>query len=227
MRDSMSLALWALGVIWNLKSISMLNRLRLWKKTCALYVAFLPFADLHRPKDQLDRTMKSALLSALYDYETDWVRVVDPFLSISFRLLEQYVHGEALIALAKNLFILDWGRQLSSDGLERGGLAMQFYADYIGSLWLAPLSTDEVHLLGRKLQLVDDLMDVERDLAAEHQNCFLTGDWPLFMDELKRFLESDFFEKLRRRSWVYAYLHSKCKWKLKQMEVPWPPSLPL
>lgn len=217
------LAIWAFLVLWNFKSITPRNRFRLWKKSGALYLAFLAFTDEKRPKGQLERALKSAIMSAMYDYETDWARVDDPYQSLSFTLLEEWVESDELSREAKDLFWLDWGGSLSTHGLERGGAALKFYAGYIGAQWLSQYTVYNLISFGNKLQIVDDCMDLPYDSAAKHKNCFLTNQRGQFMRELSDFLESVFFQELSRRSWVYRYLYRKCQENLQKMKGGWCP----
>src|SRR3989344_1618322 len=146
-------ALWALAVLWKFKTIRRIDRLRLWMKTVRLYASLLAFTDAWRPKQQLGNAAICSLITALYDYETDWVPISNKKDSITVRIIHQYVgHGYAS-AIAEKLFQEDLGDQLTADGLERGSVAFALYRSVIGSTWLKAYSVQDVAALGRLLQI--------------------------------------------------------------------------
>jgi hypothetical protein len=79
--------------------------------------------------------MISAVLSALYDYDTDWVRTSDPASSMFYQqvdvLLADHPAREESSTTVKNLFQMDWEGKFSADGLERGGVALRSYRKII------------------------------------------------------------------------------------------------
>lgn len=213
---------WALRTLWGLKEISRLNRLRLWRKSFNLYLAFLAFTDKKRPTLQLKRAMISAYLSAVYDYDTDWIRTKNPETSMFFRelrrLLKDHPNEEAAIKAAEDLFQIDWENKLSVHGLERGSVALRFYWLVIRSEWMEDYTENEIDSFGRKLQIVDDILDWEKDTEKGHTNCFNTEEKISYVVEGERFLDSPFFCKLVKNSWIYWLLRRTCKRKLRRME---------
>lgn len=211
-------SVWALLIIGELSEIKIINRWLLWRKSLRLYLSFLAFTDVNRPQLQLRRTMICAVVSAIYDYDTDWVKTSSPDTSIFFRLLDSLLkdHSERkeIIRQTRNLFRLDWQNCLSVDGLERGSVALTVYRLIIGSRWLSIYSQGDINLFGRKLQIVDDLLDLEKDKQAGDTNCLLTSNKDAFIQELSAFFESDFFGKLKKNSRIYRKLHSLCLEKL-------------
>jgi 4-hydroxybenzoate polyprenyltransferase len=195
----------------------MVDRLRLWRKSFNLYLSFLAFTDRKRPVEQLYRAMLSAVLSAVYDYDSDWEfgdRKGGNFLS----LLQLIENGEAR-AIAERLFVRDVAHTLAEDGLDRGSVALRFYSLAITSEWLDGYTPERIARYGRKLQIVDDLLDLEEDRTAGDINCFLLeGRTQEFAMELREFLESDFFNELKSRSWVYRFLEKRLRRKLSAME---------
>ena len=118
---------WAFVILYKEKTISRMDRFRLWKKSLNQFVCFLAFTDKKRPVQQLEGAMVSAVLSAIYDYETDWVRIKDINNSIYLKLLKQYAFLSLAYERARQLFISDWKGELSEHGLERGSIALVFY----------------------------------------------------------------------------------------------------
>lgn len=202
MKTYIQLCLWALAVLWKLKTITKADRLRLWRKTLNLFLCFLPFTDKERPGAQLRGAMICALLSALYDYETDWVPIQGPD-SLYRDLLYQLVDDVGARKIAWELFEADLHNRLSKHGLERGSEALAFYRIVIGSEWLGKCSAREIESHGRSLQIVDDILDLEEDRANGHTNCLLTDEREQYLREAKEFSESDFCRALERNSMIY------------------------
>lgn len=212
---------WALQVLWELTEISIVNRLRLWRKSRNLFLAFLAFTDRERPAEQLSGAMSCAVLSAVYDYDTDWIRTPDPEASFFFRLLNSLLQDHpsrtSAITIARKLFRTDWGNRLSVSGLERGSAALRFYRLVIGSRWMAEYSDDEIDFYGRNLQIIDDLIDRESDARSGDTNCFLTPDAQLCADQIRLFFLSRFYCALEENSLFYRLFRVRCERKLKEI----------
>lgn len=210
--------IWALELHW-------VERVWLWWKSAHLYLAFLAFTDKERPADQLRRAALSAVLSAVYDFETDMVRadgvrLTDPEQSISFRLLDQHVESDEAQHIARELFRKDWGKQLSKSGIERGGPALLFYTLVIGSAWMRRYSREQILEFGNRLQVVDDLLDRGKDRERGHHNCFVRDDPIRWATVVIMFLASEFYRELEDNSWVYRLIRRKCKHALTQSNLP-------
>lgn len=201
--------LWALAVLWQQKTITRGNRVLLYRKTLKLFICFLAFTDRGRPWKQTQGAMRCAVLSALYDYETDWIRIESLSDSIYLRLLEKYVDDPKIRIPAQTLFEDDWNGVLTTDGLERGSIAFTFYNAMIGSTWLKAYSAKEITELGRLLQILDDVLDLELDRAAGHTNCLLV-DYGRYLAEARNFIESDFFKVLEGNVRAYSQLRERC-----------------
>lgn len=205
------MCLQALVVLWQLKKITGVYRLKLWLKSLNLYFCFLAFADKERPKDQRWNAMVAAFLSAVYDHDTDWSVVMD-YESSNFRLLlEKYVRDEDVVKIARSLFERDLTGKLSEDGLERGSAAFTFYTAIIGSVWMDCYTPQEINVLGRLLQIIDDLLDFDNDKKKGHKNCLLCSNRDFFLVEAQVFLEGNFYHQLEDHSRVYRILKLKCQ----------------
>lgn len=214
MKAHLKLAFWALQILWGLKGIWPVDRFRLWKKSINLYLAFLTFTDTERPFDQLQSAMLCAILSAVYDYDTDWTfgnqngKNILPLL--------QHIKSREAQALATNLFNAEVKHDLSEDGLERGSIALRFYWLVINSVWMRNYTQEQIDDFGRKLQILDDILDLENDRLADDMNCLLLEDQAqAFVAEAEVFLKSDFFGMLKKNSLVYRMLEGKVKKKLR------------
>ncbi len=205
------LCLWAFVVLWKLDTIRMVDRLKLFRKTLRLYLCFRAFADVKPRFSQLRGAMIAGLFSAVYDYETDWRPVASLNDSYCLSLLMRYAPDGYPRESARALFIADWRGSLSTDGLERGSVALMFYHSLIASDWMSCYTTAEISSFGRSLQIVDDALDLDDDKQNGDVNCFLIDRPHSYVRELIQFLESEFFQALTKRSFVYRILDRRVR----------------
>ncbi len=112
---------------------------------------------------------RAGFLSCAYDVATDWRRENPRWRKI----FEQIVRREAdrrSADLAMDLFDKDSTKTLSDDGLERGIMAFRFTLMEMGLIEHFDQRTD-VSRMGLLLQIVDDVLDYEEDIAAGDLNC--------------------------------------------------------
>ena len=207
----------ALRFVWGIKSIVWgPDRFWIWRKAVSLYLSFLAFTDESRPLSQLDRAMACAVISAVYDYDSDHEfgnRGGRNFLTV----LHQMVDSVPAKALAIRLFEKDTTHSLSAGGLERGSVALHVYRLVIGSAWMQGYSDADIDIFGRRLQMIDDLLDFENDRLAEDMNCFLdTEHQGQYVAEVREFIEGDFFCLLQERSRTYRTIRGKAEAALQQ-----------
>ena len=218
MKTHARLMFWALQILWGLKDIWPTDRLRLWKKTINLYLSFLAFTDKDRPTEQLREAMICAFTSAVYDYDSDWV-YGERTGTHCIQLLEQYVASDRARELAIKIYRTKESGGLSVDGLERGGWALLFYREVIGSSWLARYTDDEIEVFGCELQIIDDLLDFESDRVKGHKNCFADPDRSNHhATRAQCFLASEFFILLKENSRVYGVIENKAREALRQFD---------
>ncbi len=208
------LVVWALRAMWREKSIQRADRVRLFVKTLCLYWSFLGFVDLDQQVDQLHRAMLAALMTAIYDYETDTKPVARFEDSICARLLKTYQVGLEATAVAENMMRQDLARAFSAHGLERGSDALVFYSLVINSSWMADIRPREIRRFGFLLQIIDDLHDYEQDMRSGDQNCLRGSGKEKYLASAQAFIESSFWAELEKRSWVYTFLRFECMRKL-------------
>lgn len=214
--------IFAFQEILKIRQILFLDSIALFIKSCNLYFSFLAFTDKERPFDQLHRAMQCASLSAIYDYDTDWGKPAGLKNHVVFvDFLGKYITSSQAQDVALQLFIVDSQHKLSECGLERGSAALLVYALHIGSRWLSKYSKEEIEIKGRKLQQVDDALDIIRDFRNGDKNSFLINDLlekEGLIQETKEFLEGDFFRKLADNSFIYRFIRWQCK-KMLRLEV--------
>lgn len=209
--------LWAFTVLWKLKTIKGLDRLGLWVKSMNLYYCFLGFADEHPPWEQVYGAMLGAVLSAVYDYDTDWRAASSYERSHLHALLERYVPSENARHVAGSLFQTDLAGELSREGLERGGPALVFYDLLIRSNRFSAYSPEEIDNFGKYLQIVDDLLDFTEDERNRHKNCLIGPRRDFFLAEGETFLASGFYEELVRQAKIYELIRIKCLARINEL----------
>ncbi|KKW42862.1 MAG: hypothetical protein UY92_C0003G0068 [Candidatus Magasanikbacteria bacterium GW2011_GWA2_56_11] len=201
-----------------LEDVPRADRFRLWLKSLKLYLSILGFTDPQRPAAQKRHAMVAAVLTAIYDYDTDWQPATD-FASSHFRTaLFALVSDTKTRSIASKLFCRDLDQGFPEDGLDRGGYAFLAYQGMMGSDWLSGYPRHEIMRLGRLLQIVDDLHDLYKDRAHGDQNAFTTSRWRDFAAEARAFLRSSFYRKLEQHALVYRYLHLECLERLSELE---------
>jgi len=158
------------------------------------------------------RAGDAAFLCCVYDVASDW----RGFENEPRTQLEKVLHRFAPksgVDLALDLFEMERTERLSADGLERGVLALQFVAGLAGS-------TDKfqrygIDTVGRLLQMIDDILDIEEDIAHDDQNCFLGPRRILYLAELTHF--SPFLEQVFSRSSVMLRVIEKASLKAQKL----------
>jgi len=153
--------------------------------------------------------MVAAVLTAVYDYDTDWEPESDG--SRFKKLLLWYVNSEIAEKIAIELLQSEKDRKLSKAGLERGSVAFQFYCLVIGSEWLKQYTQSEIDTFGKLLQICDDALDLDHDRKAGDQNCLLLSDRQKYIKQGLAFFESDFFQQLKKHSLIYWLLEFKVR----------------
>jgi hypothetical protein len=137
---------------------------------------------------------EAAFLSCAYDVVTDWRRFGEEERR-AFEDISKSLSGVELRELALALYDKDLKSQLSEDGLERGAIALRFILKTMGCEAQREAAWGDLDELGALLQIVDDVLDYEDDVAADQQNCLRTANRDVY---LTRLLEGLSGEKTRR-----------------------------
>lgn len=203
-----------LGILSSLSGVTFGDTFKLLRKSINLYLVLIAFTDKHRPREQLKQVMICAVISAVYDYDSDWQE--DETGRNTQILLNRFVEPQLRDA-AMNLFRVDVTGKLSRDGFERGSVALRLYRNMIQADWMSRYTDEEIDRFGRKLQIIDDLLDLEDDRNEGQQNCFLLEEWRQYARELEEFLECDFFHALMNNHWSYRKLEKMLRERLAQL----------
>lgn len=165
----------AAGVAWSVRYAGTLDLRRhelrrYFEKSIGLALCYAGIARPHDVKGPW-RAGKAAFFCCAYDVVTDW-RSFSIVALIQFqRLLASSRISNNLAKLALDLYYKEKDEILENDGLCRGSIALRFIVEMIGNRSLRFENIDEV---GELLQIVDDVLDYEDDLATGDTNC-LTG----------------------------------------------------
>lgn len=135
---------------------------------------------------------RAAYLCCAYDVVTDW-RSFSPELRECFEKQLRRLAPKREANLLMDLYWTELRSSLKNDGLERGVIALEVILGLVGSG--AYFSQFGVHRLGCLLQVLDDVLDLERDTANGETNCLLgpsAAQHLDFLDENKRGLRALF-----------------------------------
>jgi hypothetical protein len=207
----------ALAMLATMEHISVCHKVRLWIKCVCVYFCLVAFTDPEKPRKQLARVMLCAILTGVYDYETDWIRVADPDQSRTFEMLDRLIEDPDARRIGRDLFRRDWADALSPDGLDRGSPSFECYCLVIHSDRVRRYAPTDIDRYGRTLQIIDDLFDLDRDSRLGQRNCFLTSDPRQYIVEANEILSGTFVEGLARSSWVWVWIRKRCRSKLETL----------
>jgi hypothetical protein len=118
---------------------------------------------------------EAAFLSCAYDVATDW-RHFDQGARSAFESILSKLSTIELRILAMALYDKDSKNQLSKDGLERGAIALEFILKTMGCEHERATRWGDLIKIGELLQIVDDVLDYEDDIAAGELNCLTTAN---------------------------------------------------
>lgn len=178
--------------------ISRSERLSYTKKSIRLALCYAAFGSPWNLK-QAWKAGEAAFLSCAYDVVTDW-RSFDKEARGSFEKILSQLSQVELQVLAMTLYEKDSNNNLSDDGLERGAIALEFILITMGCKKQRETTWGDLTELGELLQIVDDVLDREDDLAAGDQNCLLTEKKTVYLMRL--------LERLNRQNSNRLFGHS-------------------
>lgn len=168
--------------------------LRYYAKAFNLAVCYAGFC----PDSSLKRSIKlgtASFVCAAYDVVTDW-REFDPFLfTVLAGIMDDCQLSSKAIFLTTRLHLLEVEGRVGDNGLERGQIAMDFISEVAG-LAESLGTDDEMNRLGWFSQIIDDILDLEEDLANHEQNALLSSKRDHYLDAALKFPWSDYRSKL-------------------------------
>jgi hypothetical protein len=159
---------------------------------------------------------RAAFLCCAYDVVTDWRGFSSKFREPFEKQLQRLV-PEWAVELTMELYWVDRFGTLSDDGLERGGIAVEFITGVVGSR--AYFSAFGVKRLGQLLQIVDDVLDLEHDVDCDEMNCLVSPRATKYLEILMESQEEMVRLFRRDRTMCFAIVRAGRKarsmlWKL-------------
>ena len=167
--------------------IAVCERQRYFKKSIQLALCYSDFCCSFHPREPW-HAGEAAFLSCAYDVVTDWRGFDSTYRSHFEHLLDQYASFKDLKHIALKLYEKDRSCTLSDDGLERGAFALRFITEMMHVREKMERRGINIDTMGKDLQIVDDIMDLERDQKNADTNCLLS---PNRYDHLRSFLTSN------------------------------------
>lgn len=182
------------GLVHSLKyaralAIRRSERLRYIKKSIRLALCYAGFGTAWNLKEAW-KAGEAAFLSCAYDVATDW-RHFDKETRSAFERILSDLSQRELQGLAMTLYEKDSKNELSSDGLERGAVALEFILKTMDCERQRAMTWGDLNKLGELLQIVDDVFDYEDDLAAGDQNCLTTTNRTAYLKLLLEDLDGE------------------------------------
>lgn len=129
-----------------------------------------------RGLSQLAAVGEAGFLSAAFDVCTDWSQSRQLGVAHFDHLVAAYVTDPETRQLASELYRVKCAGGFRDDGLERGIPALRLVLRAIGRASDKQQQWGSLEEVGRALQLVDDVLDVEQDRRRNELNCLLTPE---------------------------------------------------
>ena len=174
--------------------ISRAERVAYTKKCIRLALCYAGFATPWNLREAW-KAGEAALLSCAYDVATDW-RHFDKDARTAFESLLSELSTDELRILAIALYDKDLSNQLAADGLQRGAIALEFILKTMGCEKERAARWGNLIELGEMLQIVDDVLDYEDDIAAGDLNCLTTKNRVAYLRHLCRALNQENSQRL-------------------------------
>ncbi len=141
-----------------------------YAKSLNLALCYVGFAESSKPLEAW-RAGEAAFFCCAYDVVTDW-RTFDPDARQIFEnILRHESRFPEIPTMALSLYDSEKAQNLEHDGLSRGSVSFRLILKWMGCEKRREQVWGDLDHLGRLLQIVDDVLDLEYDLKANHLNC--------------------------------------------------------
>jgi hypothetical protein len=156
---------------------------RYLKKSFSLGLCYAGFATDSKVKEGW-MAGEAAFLCCAYDVVTDW-RGFDSKSREAFEdILYKRAPAPELQSLAIGLYEKELSNKLEDDGLDRGSIALRFTLKMMGCEKTRESMWGDVDEVGRLLQIVDDVLDYEEDVACGDTNCLTSAKRNMYLRQL-------------------------------------------
>jgi hypothetical protein len=172
-----------------------------WKryltKSVSFALCYAAFGATRRWRESW-RAGEAAFLCCAYDVVTDWRMFAREDRLIFETILNERVSDPNVRQLALDLYVKEHRGELTSDGLERGPIALRFTLQLMQCERAREHDWPNVDELGELLQIVDDVLDYEDDLESGDINCLRSDRRTLHLQRLRTKLADSEVRKLFR-----------------------------
>lgn len=156
---------------------------RYLKKSISLALCYAGFAELGKTREAW-LAGKAAFLCCAYDVVTDW-RGFDPKDRCRFeKILHNIGVNSELRELTMGLYEKELFHQLEDDGLDRGAIALRFILRLMKCENAREIAWKNLDEVGQLLQIVDDVLDYEDDVAYGDTNCLTSEKRDVYLNRL-------------------------------------------
>jgi hypothetical protein len=174
---------------------------RYLRKSFNLALCYVGFGTSGHPREAW-QAGRVAFLSTAFDVATDWRRF-DPAAIAAFeRILMRSVTDVETRRLALELLDAKRTRAFGHDGLERGVPAVVLILRVMGCLTERRTQWGDLAPIGETLQLIDDILDFDLDIATGDANCLVSPRAGAYLDAFIRRETSGDFERWFERGTV-------------------------
>jgi hypothetical protein len=129
------------------------------------------------------RAGEAAFLCCAYDVVTDWRKFDAQSRMVFEKILRRRV-SRSEFDLAMDLYEKEHLSLLTDEGLERGPIALRFTLQVMRCEGKQERAWGDLNHVGRLLQIVDDVLDLEQDLARGEMNCLISEKRKTYLEEL-------------------------------------------
>lgn len=133
---------------------------------------------------------EAAFLCCAYDVVTDWRHYDDTARKTFEVILRARVPKPEIQYIAIGLYDKERFDALCADGLERGAIALRFTLKMMGCERARETAWGDLDRLGYLLQIVDDVLDFEEDVATGDTNCLKSPRRDMYLARLRSELGS-------------------------------------
>lgn len=155
------------------------ERGRYWRKCVHLTLCYLDFSRRNNLSEAIGAGF-AGFASCGYDVITDWRHFDKQALRPFFVFLKENTNV-TVYQQALRMYAEDEANSLAMDGLERGVIAFELVTKVMACY---EFYRDEARYLGTLLQIVDDVLDYENDLAAGETNCLQSPNGRKYLSQL-------------------------------------------
>lgn len=190
---------------------------RYLKKSVSLSLCYAGFAELGKLREAW-MSGKAAFLCCAYDIVTDWRNFDQNERAIFERILCVVTRQPEIQTLAIKLYEKELSNQLENDGLDRGSVALRFVLKMMRCEKAREIVWSDLDELGQLLQIVDDVLDYEEDLAYGDTNCLTSEKKNFYLNQLLLKLNESETQKIfGNKNSVITKVIKKAREKAKQL----------